>query len=170
MSLQRIIKSTILNMAQKAEDFNLPMTAITRIVRDAIPEGVRVTEGAKLALNKAASVFVLYATSSANNHSQNENRKRLIPKDVFEALKELELEVLIPPLQQALIAFRKSNETKKQAKENKRASSNNVEVEVAGDEEEVPDNEMEIQEVEEPYIIELSDSECENNESEASSD
>ncbi|GIY68412.1 DNA polymerase epsilon subunit 3, partial [Caerostris extrusa] len=164
--LQGIIKSTILNMAQKAEDFNLPMSAITRIVKDAIPEGVRVTEGAKLALNKAASVFVLYATSSANNHSQNENRKRLIPKDVFEALKELELEVLIPPLQQALIG----NETKKQAKENKRASSNNVEVEVAEDEEEVPDNEMEIQEVEEPYIIELSDSECENNESEASSD
>ncbi|GFU33082.1 DNA polymerase epsilon subunit 3 [Nephila pilipes] len=150
------------NMAQKVEDFNLPMTAITRIVKDAIPEGVKVTEGAKMALNKAASVFVLYATSSANSLSQDDNRKRLMAKDVFEALQDLDLDVLIPPLHSALKAYRKSLESKKQAKENKRVS-NHVEALEEEEEEEAPDDEMDVQVIEEPYdVIELGDSESEN--------
>ncbi|GFX26209.1 DNA polymerase epsilon subunit 3 [Trichonephila clavipes] len=161
------------NMAQKVEDFNLPMTAITRIVKDAIPEGVKVTEGAKLALNKAASVFVLYATSSANSLSQDDNRKRLLAKDIFDALQDLDLDVLIPPLQSALTAYQQSLETKKQAKENKRVSNHVEEAETL--EEETPDDDMDVQVIEEPYdVIELEDSESENgevnNESESSSD
>jgi len=103
-------------MAQKPEDFNLPLSAISKIVKDAIPEGVRVTDVAKLALSKAASVFVLFATSSANSLSQDAKRKRLLAKDVFDALNDLELDFLIPPLHNALTAYRKSLETKKQAK------------------------------------------------------
>ncbi|GBM81821.1 hypothetical protein AVEN_126696-1 [Araneus ventricosus] len=140
-----------------------------------IPEGVRVTEAAKLALNKAASVFVLYVTSSANSLSQDDNRKRLLAKDVFEALNDLDLDVLIPPLHSALIAYRKSLETKKQAKENKRASNHVEEVETLEEEEEAPDDDMEVQVIEEPYdVIELDDSESGdeevNNDSEGSSD
>ncbi|CAL1262937.1 unnamed protein product [Larinioides sclopetarius] len=162
-------------MAQKVEDFNLPMTAIARIVKDAIPEGVKVTERAKLALNKAASVFVLCVTASANSLSQDDNRKRLLAKDVFEALNDLDLDVLIPPLHSALIAYRKSLETKKQAKENKRASNQVEEVETLEEEEEAPDDDMEVQVIEEPYdVIELDDSESGieevNNDSEGSSD
>ncbi|KAF8781541.1 DNA polymerase epsilon subunit 3-like isoform X2 [Argiope bruennichi] len=166
-------------MAQKVEDFNLPMTAITKIVKDAIPEGVRVTEAAKLALNKAASVFVLYVTSSSNSLAQDDNRKRLLAKDVLEALNDLDLDVLIPPLHSALIAYRKSQETKKQAKENKRTSNHVEEAETLEEEEEEEtpdDNEVqEVQVIKEPYdVIELDDSESGdeemNNDSESSSD
>lgn len=103
-------------MAQKPEDFNLPLSAISKIVKDAIPEGVRVTDVAKLALSKAASVFVLFATSSANSLSQDAKRKRLLAKDIFDALNDLDLDFLIPPLHNSLTAYRKSLETKKQAK------------------------------------------------------
>ncbi|XP_035217453.1 DNA polymerase epsilon subunit 3-like [Stegodyphus dumicola] len=155
-------------MAQKPEDFNLPVSAISKIVKDAIPEGVRVTDGAKVALSKAASVFVLYATSSANCLSQDANRKRLLAKDVFEALNDLELDFLIPPLHNSLAAYRRSLETKKQAKESKKASSFR--------EEEVAEDNMEVEIVENdsPDVITLdSESESEdevvNNDSDSSS-
>ncbi|KAG8200416.1 hypothetical protein JTE90_000501 [Oedothorax gibbosus] len=129
-------------MAQKVEDFNLPLTAITKIVKEAIPEGVKVTEAAKAALNKAASVFVLYATSSANSLSQDANRKRLLAKDIFDALDDLDLDFLIPPLHNSLKEFRKSVENKKQAKVSKRASNP---VEEPEEEEEEEDDEDEQQ-------------------------
>ncbi|XP_054716269.1 DNA polymerase epsilon subunit 3-like [Uloborus diversus] len=140
-------------MAQKPEDFNLPVSAISKIVKDAIPEGVRVTDGAKIALSKAASVFVLFATSSANSLSQDANRKRLLAKDVFDALKDLDMDFLIPPLHNSLLAYRQCLETKKQVKENKRKSNQK--------EDEAEDIEVEV--IEQPELIDVaSDSESEN--------
>ncbi|XP_042896365.1 DNA polymerase epsilon subunit 3 [Parasteatoda tepidariorum] len=110
-------------MAQKAEDFNLPLSAISKIVKEAIPEGVQVTDVAKVALSKAASVFILYSTSSANNFSHAANRKRILGRDVFDALKDMKLEFLNHPLHNALTAYKNTMETKKQKKENKRAST-----------------------------------------------
>lgn len=67
-------------------------------------------------------------------------------------------------------AYRKSLETKKQAKENKRASNHVEEVETLEEEEEAPDDDMEIQVIEEPYdVIEL-DSDSGNEEVNDSSD
>jgi DNA polymerase epsilon subunit 3 len=69
-------------MAERPEDLNLPNSIITRIIKDAvgslcqlwhlalalhfirqIPEGVNVSKDARLAISKAASIFVLYVTS-----------------------------------------------------------------------------------------------------------
>ncbi|KAL3174193.1 hypothetical protein MRX96_041351 [Rhipicephalus microplus] len=58
-------------MVERPEDINLPLSVVTRIVKDALPDGVNVSKEARAALAKAASVFVLYATSSAK-----EKRKR----------------------------------------------------------------------------------------------
>lgn len=45
-------------------------------------------------------MFVLIL--SANSLSQDAKRKRLLAKDVFDALNDLELDFLIPPLHNAL--------------------------------------------------------------------
>lgn len=43
--------------------------------------------------------FILF---SANSLSQDAKRKRLLAKDIFEALNDLDFDFLIPPLQSAL--------------------------------------------------------------------
>ena len=53
-------------MAEKLEDLNLPNAVVTRIVREALPDGVTVAKEARAAVAKAASIFILYLTSSAN--------------------------------------------------------------------------------------------------------
>lgn len=50
-------------MAERPEDLNLPNAVVTRIIKEAIPPGVNIGKDARLAISKAASVFVLYATS-----------------------------------------------------------------------------------------------------------
>uniref|UniRef100_V5HH94 DNA polymerase epsilon subunit 3 n=1 Tax=Ixodes ricinus TaxID=34613 RepID=V5HH94_IXORI len=62
-------------MAERPEDLHLPVSVVTRIVKDALPDGVNVSKEARVALSKAASVFVLYATSCANNFAVKSKRK-----------------------------------------------------------------------------------------------
>ena len=50
-------------MAERPEDLNLPNAVVTRIIKEALPSGVNIGKDARLAISKAASVFVLYATS-----------------------------------------------------------------------------------------------------------
>lgn len=44
----------------------------------------------------------LFENFSANSLSQDAKRKRLLAKDVFDALNDLELDFLIPPLHNSL--------------------------------------------------------------------
>lgn len=66
-------------MAENLEDINFPASSVARIIKDAVrlcyyyyytlkfyfqlPEGVNVSKEAKAAIGRAASIFVLYATS-----------------------------------------------------------------------------------------------------------
>ena len=68
-------------MAEKPEDMNLPTSVVTRIIKESVrqhnvilqflqskiifqlPEGVNVSKDAKSAMSRAASVFILYATT-----------------------------------------------------------------------------------------------------------
>ena len=70
-----------LTMAEKPEDMNLPTSVVTRIIKESVrqhnvilqflqckiifqlPEGVNVSKDAKSAMSRAASVFILYATT-----------------------------------------------------------------------------------------------------------
>ncbi|PFX18489.1 DNA polymerase epsilon subunit 3-like [Stylophora pistillata] len=111
-------------MAEKPEDLNLPNAVISRLAKDALPENVNISKEARTAIGKAASVFVLYATSCANNFTQKQNRKTLTAPDVFEALEEMEFEHFIKPLKESLALFRKEQKGKKEAAaESKRKKS-----------------------------------------------
>lgn len=89
-------------MAERPEDLNLPNAVITRIIKDSLPDGVAVAKEARSAIAKAASVFVLYTTSTANSLAQKNKKKTVSAQDVFNAMKEMEFEKFIEPLQESL--------------------------------------------------------------------
>jgi len=102
-------------MAEKPEDLNLPNAVIARLIKESIPDGVNVSKEARSAVSKAASVFVLYVTSCANNIAQKGKRKTLTATDIFKALDEIEFEEFIPPLKEGLDSFKKEQKEKKDA-------------------------------------------------------
>ncbi|XP_068695004.1 DNA polymerase epsilon subunit 3-like [Montipora foliosa] len=102
-------------MAEKPEDLNLPNAVVSRLAKDALPENVNISKEARTAIGKAASVFVLYATSCANNFAQKQKRKTLTAADVFDALDEMEFEQFVKPLKESLALFKKEQKGKKEA-------------------------------------------------------
>ncbi|XP_036385283.1 DNA polymerase epsilon subunit 3 [Megalops cyprinoides] len=107
-------------MAERPEDLNLPNAVITRIIKEALPEGVNVSKEARKAISQAASVFVLYATSCANNFAMKAKRKTLNAGDVLAAMEEMEFERFLQPLREALEAYKKGQKGKREASEQKR--------------------------------------------------
>ncbi|XP_077096722.1 DNA polymerase epsilon subunit 3 [Siphateles boraxobius] len=107
-------------MAERPEDLNLPNAVITRIIKEALPDGVNVSKEARRAISQAASVFVLYATSCANNFAMKAKRKTLNAGDVMSAMEEMEFERFLKPLGEALEAYKKGQKGKKEASEQKR--------------------------------------------------
>ncbi len=45
-------------------DFELPLTAVVRILKRKLPEGVAVSKEAKVAFAKSAGIFILYLTAA----------------------------------------------------------------------------------------------------------
>ncbi|XP_075690948.1 DNA polymerase epsilon subunit 3 [Rhinoderma darwinii] len=110
-------------MAERPEDLNLPNAVITRIIKEAIPDGVNVSKEARSAISRAASVFVLYATSCANNFAMKGKRKTLSVTDVLAAMEEMEFQRFLAPLKEALEAYRLEQKGKKEATELKKKDS-----------------------------------------------
>uniref|UniRef100_A0A8D3EBL4 DNA polymerase epsilon subunit 3 n=1 Tax=Scophthalmus maximus TaxID=52904 RepID=A0A8D3EBL4_SCOMX len=107
-------------MAERPEDLNLPNAVITRIIKEALPDGVNVSKEARRAISQAASVFVLYATSCANNFAMKAKRKTLNAGDVMSAMEEMEFERFLEPLREALEVYKKGVKGKKEVTEQKR--------------------------------------------------
>lgn len=101
-------------------DLNLPNAVITRIIKEALPDGVNISKEARSAISRAASVFVLYATSCANNFAMKGKRKTLNASDVLSAMEEMEFQRFITPLKEALEAYRREQKGKKEASEQKK--------------------------------------------------
>ncbi|XP_034425862.1 DNA polymerase epsilon subunit 3 [Hippoglossus hippoglossus] len=107
-------------MAERPEDLNLPNAVITRIIKEALPDGVNVSKEARRAISQAASVFVLYATSCANNFAMKAKRKTLNAGDVLAAMEEMEFERFLEPLKESLEVYKKGQKGKKEVTEQKR--------------------------------------------------
>ncbi|KAG8037990.1 hypothetical protein G9C98_006315 [Cotesia typhae] len=106
-------------MAEKLEDLNLPNAVVTRIIKEALPEGVTIGKEAKVAIAKAASIFILYLTTSANTVAKKTNRKTITGPDVLQAMEDIEFDRFVDSLQDALNNFRKSQKEKKDASKKK---------------------------------------------------
>lgn len=108
-------------MAQRPEDLNLPTTLVTKLIKDCLPSSCNVTQEANVAITKAASVFVLYATSSANSVAHSQNRKTITGPDVVAAMSEMELDKFCRPLENSLAIWRSGQQDKKEQAARKKA-------------------------------------------------
>lgn len=115
-------------MAEKLEDLNLPITVVTRIVKEALPEGVSLTKEARTGFAKAASVFVLYVTSAATNIMKSKKKKALQGSDVLVAMKDIEFDRFIEPLAEALEQYKLNMSAKKHSAGKKKDDQDDVEL------------------------------------------
>merc|ERR1711976_311889 len=96
------------------EDLQLPLSVVSKIIKDSLPQGVIVSKEARMAMSKAASVFILYCTSCANNLVMANKRKTLRDVDILAALDEMEFGEFVPQLKQNLEGYRKSTKDKRE--------------------------------------------------------
>merc|ERR1712083_193420 len=127
------------NMAERPEDLNLPNAVVSRIIKEALPPSVKVSKEAQAAVAKAASVFVLYATSCANNVALKHHRKTIHGGDVVKAMEDMEFDKFIKPLENSLENWKDSQQKKKDDAKQKRDAKTPAEATNDADEEDDDD-------------------------------
>ncbi|KAJ5794125.1 Histone-fold [Penicillium paradoxum] len=84
------------------EDYLLPRSLTIRLAKSVLPPNTTIQKDAVLAMQKAATVFVSYLSSHANDGTL---KRTIGPSDVFNALSELELDSFRSRLEQELEAY-----------------------------------------------------------------
>ncbi|KAI9804335.1 MAG: hypothetical protein M1833_007142 [Piccolia ochrophora] len=87
------------------EDLSLPRSMVQRLAKGVLPPNTQIQKDAVLAMSKGATVFVNYLSSHANENALRQNKKTIMPKDVIEALKELEFDDFLPRLEAELAKY-----------------------------------------------------------------
>ncbi|KAL1619983.1 hypothetical protein SLS56_009856 [Neofusicoccum ribis] len=109
------------------EDLNLPKTMVNRLAKGALPPNFNVQSVAQSAISKSATVFVNYLTAHASDIAARQNKKTIHPKDVLDALKELEFDMFIDRTNNELNKYQeiqctKRNTYRRRVKDEKRAA------------------------------------------------
>jgi len=133
--------------AERPEDLNLPNAVVSRIIKEALPPSVKVSKEAQAAVAKAASVFVLYATSCANNVALKHHRKTIHGQDVIKAMEDMEFDKFIKPLENSLDTWKEGQQKKKDTAKLKRDAKKEEVRKVDEDEAEDEDDDDDVIEV-----------------------
>ncbi|RPB28249.1 histone-fold-containing protein, partial [Terfezia boudieri ATCC MYA-4762] len=83
----------------------LPKSIVTRLAKGVLPQNTNIQKDAVLALTKGATVFINYLCTAANENAVKANKKTIMPKDVLEAISQLELDEFGPRLQAELASL-----------------------------------------------------------------
>ncbi|ODM97724.1 DNA polymerase epsilon subunit 3 [Orchesella cincta] len=102
-------------MAEKPEELSLPVASVSRVVNDALPPNVNVSQEARKVIAKTASVFVLYTTATAASLASKAGRKTMNANDVLAALQENDFPQFKEPLERSLEYFRETQKKKKES-------------------------------------------------------
>ncbi|KAH8731019.1 histone-fold-containing protein [Phaeosphaeriaceae sp. PMI808] len=113
------------------EDLNLPKSIVQRLAKGVLPPNTQIQKDALLAMSKSATVFVSYITSCAAEHAARSGKKTVMPKDVFDAMIELEFDFMLPRLEAEVTKFTsiqadKRNTYRKKVREEKKAVKEKV--------------------------------------------
>ncbi|KAI9699050.1 MAG: hypothetical protein M1836_003239 [Candelina mexicana] len=84
------------------EELALPKTMVMRLAKGVLPANTQIQKDAILAMSKSATVFVNYLASHAQEYTERANKKTIMPKDVLDAISELEFENFLPRLEAEL--------------------------------------------------------------------
>ncbi|KAJ5691207.1 hypothetical protein N7488_011942 [Penicillium malachiteum] len=95
------------------DDYLLPRSLTIRLAKSVLPPNTTIQKDAVLAIQKAATVFVSYLSSHANDATL---KRTLAPADVFAALSELEFDSFRSKLEQELEAYMEIKAGKRKAK------------------------------------------------------
>ncbi|KAJ5152049.1 hypothetical protein N7492_010344 [Penicillium capsulatum] len=96
-----------------AQDYLLPRSLTVRLAKAVLPPNTTIQKDAVLAIQKAATVFVSYLSSHANDATL---KRTVAPSDVFSALTEIEFDSFRTRLEQELEAFTEIKAGKRKAK------------------------------------------------------
>lgn len=128
-------------MSEKIQDLTLPLSAIQRLIKDALPANAIAKNDAKLGISKAASVFILFLTSgefeihshqtilkrkllAATDITSAKNQKTITADHVLNALKDIEFDHMIPELEAQLANYRKIMRDRKDRKSTNNEAGN----------------------------------------------
>ncbi|KAF2120592.1 histone-fold-containing protein [Lophiotrema nucula] len=108
------------------EDLNLPKSIVQRLAKGVLPPNTSIQKDALLAMSKSATVFVNFLTANAAEHAARSGKKTVNPKDVFDAMREMEYESFLPRLEAEVAKFTsiqadKRNSYRKKVREEKKA-------------------------------------------------
>jgi histone H3/H4 len=74
----------------------LPRSTISRLAKEALPEGSQIPKDGLLALLRSSTVFISYLSAEANGIAHDACRKIVQPQDVFRALEAIGLGSFVP--------------------------------------------------------------------------
>ncbi|RMJ22965.1 hypothetical protein PHISP_06159 [Aspergillus sp. HF37] len=95
------------------EDYLLPRSLTLRLAKSVLPPNTSIQKDAVLAIQKAATVFVSYLSSHANDATL---KRTVAPTDVFGALSEIEFDAFRARLEKELEAHSEMKAGKRRAK------------------------------------------------------
>uniref|UniRef100_A0A7S1UF20 Transcription factor CBF/NF-Y/archaeal histone domain-containing protein n=1 Tax=Phaeomonas parva TaxID=124430 RepID=A0A7S1UF20_9STRA len=121
-------------------DFEPPAASVRKIVKGALPDGVKMGADTTQAFAKAAGIFIHYLTTCANDFCRENKRATITANDIVAALKELEFEEMVEPLQKFLELHRAAESEKKaeKAKAKEAAEQKEGKAEPAADKADAP--------------------------------
>ncbi|KAL2835785.1 histone-fold-containing protein [Aspergillus pseudoustus] len=105
------------------EDYLLPRSLTLRLAKSVLPPNTSVQKDAVLAIQQAATVFVSYLSSHANESTL---KRTVTPADVLNALSELEFEGFRPRLEKELDKFTDLKAAKRKPRKSTDGGDQNV--------------------------------------------
>jgi len=73
----------------------LPKATVDRIVKNVLPDSAQISSDAKLAITKAAQVFILYLTATANDIREEKGKGTISTDHIIKALEDTEFGMFI---------------------------------------------------------------------------
>ncbi|KAI9782960.1 MAG: hypothetical protein M1839_004435 [Geoglossum umbratile] len=98
-----------------SQDYNLPRTIVQRLAKGVLPANTQIQKDALLAMSKSATVF----NNSANENALRAHKRTIQPKDVLDALSDLEFEGFLPRLEAELARYTEIQTDKRNTYRNK---------------------------------------------------
>ncbi|KAF9173015.1 hypothetical protein BGX21_001950 [Mortierella sp. AD011] len=101
-------------MSTSIEDNELPKAILTRIMKHVLPENTNIQANAKLAMTKSTTLFINYLASAANDVAASAGHKIVSGAHVLKAIESLDLEEMLPRLNEEFQAFQAIQRSRKE--------------------------------------------------------
>jgi DNA polymerase epsilon subunit 3 len=104
------LKHTVKRNKDDSSIDSLPSAAVSKLIKDCVPQTCRISHEAYTAIRKAASVFVLFATSSASAVAKESSRRTITGPDVVKAMVGMEFDNFVEPMENCLMIWRREQQ------------------------------------------------------------